>query len=44
MKFLGQMHARLTQSANLYDSTEEQNTHRISAIANQLDGKGREPR
>lgn len=41
VKFLEQVHARLTQTANLYDQTEEQNTQRLTAIANQLDGQGR---
>jgi hypothetical protein len=40
VKFLGQLHARLTQTANLYDSTEEQNTQRLTAITKQLDGQG----
>lgn len=40
MKFLGQVHARLTQTANQYDSTEEQNAQRLKGIASQLDGQG----
>lgn len=36
--FLQQVHARLTDTANLYDSTEHENTLRMTAIARQLDG------
>src|SRR5262245_31419870 len=36
--FLQQVHARLTDSATLYDSTEHDNSLRMTAIARQLDG------
>jgi hypothetical protein len=36
--FLGQVHARLNQSAATYDSREQRNTQRLTAIAKELDG------
>ncbi|MPZ81806.1 MAG: hypothetical protein GEV28_15965 [Actinophytocola sp.] len=37
--FLEGLHARLNQNATLYDATEDRNTQRLTAIANQLDGR-----
>jgi hypothetical protein len=41
VRFLEQVHVRMTDTANLYDQTEAQNAQRLTAIANELDGMAR---